>query len=60
MKIGDQLELVAKLRREKGQEKRQEEVKSLLTDFGTKLLPLQQPESRCPVDKHLRHRRAFI
>ena len=34
MKIGDQLELVAKLKGEKDKKKRQEEVKALLTDLG--------------------------
>ena len=43
MKIGDQLELVAKLKGEKDKKKRQEEVKSLLTDLGIEACYYQYP-----------------
>lgn len=43
MKIGDQLELVAKLKGEKDKKKRQEEVKSLLTDLGIEACYHQYP-----------------
>ena len=43
MKIGDQLELVAKLKGEKDKKKRQEEVKALLTDLGIKACYHQYP-----------------
>ena len=43
MKIGDQLELVAKLKGEKDKKKRQEEVKALLTDLGIEACYHQYP-----------------
>lgn len=43
MKIGDQLELVAKLKGEKDKKKRQEEVKALLTDLGIETCYHQYP-----------------
>lgn len=43
MKIGDQLELVAKLKGEKDKKKRQEEVKALLADLGIKACYHQYP-----------------
>ncbi len=43
MKIGDQLELVAKLKGEKDKKKRQEEVKALLADLGIKACYHQSP-----------------
>lgn len=43
MKIGDQLELVAKLKGEKGKKKRQEEVKALLADLGIEACYHQYP-----------------
>ena len=43
MKIGDQLELVAKLKGEKDKKKRQEEVKALLTDLGIEACYNQYP-----------------
>ena len=43
MKIGDQLELVAKLKGEKDKKKRQEEVKSLLADLGIEACYHQYP-----------------
>ena len=43
MKIGDQLELVAKLKGEKDKKKRQEEVKALLADLGTEACYHQYP-----------------
>lgn len=43
MKIGDQLELVAKLKGEKDKKKRQEEVKALLTDLGIQACYHQYP-----------------
>lgn len=43
MKIGDQLELVAKLKGEKDKKKRQEEVKALLADFGIEACYHQYP-----------------
>lgn len=43
MKIGDQLELVAKLKGEKDKEKRQEEVKALLADLGIEACYHQYP-----------------
>ena len=43
MKIGDQLELVAKLKGEKDKKKRQEEVKALLADLGIEACYLQYP-----------------
>lgn len=43
MKIGDQLELVAKLKGEKDKKKRQEEVKALLADLGIEACYYQYP-----------------
>ena len=43
MKIGDQLELVAKLKGEKDKKKRQEEVKALLADLGIEACYHQYP-----------------
>lgn len=43
MKIGDQLELVAKLKGEKDKKKRQEEVKALLPDLGIEACYHQYP-----------------
>ena len=43
MKIGDQLELVAKLKGEKDKKKRQEEVKALLADLGIETCYHQYP-----------------
>ena len=43
MKIGDQLELVAKLKGEKDKKKRQEEVKALLADLGIESCYHQYP-----------------
>ena len=43
MKIGDQLELVAKLKGEKDKKKRQEEVKALLADLGIEAYFHQYP-----------------
>ena len=43
MKIGDQLELVAKLKGEKNKKKRQEEVKALLADLGIEACYHQYP-----------------
>ena len=43
MKIGDQLELVAKLKGEKDKKKRQEEVKDLLADLGIEACYHQYP-----------------
>lgn len=43
MKIGDQLELVAKLKGEKEKKKRQEEVKALLADLGIEACYYQYP-----------------
>lgn len=43
MKIGDQLELVAKLKGEKDKKKRQEEVKALLADLGIEACYQQYP-----------------
>lgn len=43
MKIGDQLELVAKLKGEKDKKKRQEEVKALLSDLGIEACYHQYP-----------------
>lgn len=43
MKIGDQLELVAKLKGEKDNKKRQEEVKALLADLGIEACYHQYP-----------------
>lgn len=43
MKIGDQLELVAKLKGEKDKKKRQEEVKALLADLGIEVCYHQYP-----------------
>ena len=43
MKIGDQLELVAKLKGEKDKKKRQEEVKALLEDLGIEACYHQYP-----------------
>ena len=43
MKIGDQLELVAKLKGEKDKKKRQEEVKALLADLGIEACYHQHP-----------------
>ena len=43
MKIGDQLELVAKLKGETDKKKRQEEVKALLTDLGIEACYHQYP-----------------
>ena len=43
MKIGDQLELVAKLKGEKDKKKRQEEVKALLADLGIEACYQQDP-----------------
>ena len=43
MKIGDQLELVAKLKGEKDRKKRQEEVKALLADLGIEACYHQYP-----------------
>lgn len=43
MKIGDQLELVAKLKGEKEKKKRQEEVKALLADLGIEACYHQYP-----------------
>lgn len=43
MKIGDQLELVAKLKGEKDKKKRQEEVKALLADLGIEACFHQYP-----------------
>ena len=43
MKIGDQLELVAKLKGEKDKKKRQEEVKTLLADLGIEACYYQYP-----------------
>ena len=43
MKIGDQLELVAKLKEEKNKKKRQEEVKALLADLGIEACYHQYP-----------------
>ena len=43
MKIGNQLELVAKLKGEKDKKKRQEEVKALLTDLGIEACYHQYP-----------------
>lgn len=43
MKIGDQLELVAKLKGEKDKKKRQEEVKALLADLGIQACYHQYP-----------------
>lgn len=43
MKIGDQLELVAKLKGEKDKKKRQEEVKALLADLGFETCYHQYP-----------------
>ena len=43
MKIGDQLELVAKLKGEKDKKKRQEEVKALLTDLSIEACYHQYP-----------------
>ena len=43
MKIGDQLELVAKLKGEKDKKKRQEEVKALLADLGIEACNHQYP-----------------
>ena len=43
MKIGDQLELVAKLKGEKDKKKRQEEVKDLLADLGIETCYHQYP-----------------
>ena len=43
MKIGDQLELVAKLKVEKDKKKRQEEVKALLADLGIEACYHQYP-----------------
>lgn len=43
MKIGDQLELVAKLKEEKDKKKRQEEVKALLADLGIETCYHQYP-----------------
>lgn len=43
MKIGDQLELVAKLKGEKDKKKRQEEVKALLADLGIEAYYHQYP-----------------
>ena len=43
MKIGDQLELIAKLKGEKDKKKRQEEVKALLADLGIEACYHQYP-----------------
>ena len=43
MKIGDQLELVAKLKGEKDKKKRQEEIKALLADLGIEACYHQYP-----------------
>ena len=43
MKIGDQLELVAKLKGGKDKKKRQEEVKALLADLGIEACYHQYP-----------------
>lgn len=43
MKVGDQLELVAKLKGEKDKKKRQEEVKALLADLGIEACYHQYP-----------------
>ena len=61
MKIGDQLELVAKLKGEKDKKKRQEEVKALLADLGIEACYHQYPnQMSCGQKQRAAIARAFI
>ena len=60
MKIGDQLELVAKLKGEKDKKKRHEEVKALLADLGIEACYHQYPNQSGGQKQRAAIARAFI